>query len=240
MRRIDGRSDQAMKTVGVLGGLGPQATMDFETRLHDVSKSLIRPRFSGGYPPMLVYYYRHPPFVLSANFTPVLPLQPDPRLLQAAARLGEWADFLVMTANVPHLFQDVIEQAFGGPLLSIIEVTLAEVERRGLKRVGVLGWDEPKVYVDALERRGLSAITLPKKERAQLNQAIFALMEGRDGTKSQRVTREAVDALRAQTVDGIILGCTELPLLLRDNSNTSDLINPAQLLAEATVQYAIA
>ena len=47
-----------MKTIGVLGGLGPQATMDFEARVHAVSRRLIPGRGNGGYPPMVVYYHR--------------------------------------------------------------------------------------------------------------------------------------------------------------------------------------
>ena len=50
-----------MKTIGVLGGLGPQATMDFERRLHRVAQRLIAPRMNSGYPPMVVYYHRHAP-----------------------------------------------------------------------------------------------------------------------------------------------------------------------------------
>ena len=51
-----------MKTIGVLGGLGPQATMDFEERIHTVSQQLIPQHGNSGYPPMVVYYYRHPLF----------------------------------------------------------------------------------------------------------------------------------------------------------------------------------
>jgi aspartate/glutamate racemase len=50
-----------LKTIGVLGGLGPQVTMDFEARVHRVAQRLIPPHGNGGYPPMVVYYDRHPP-----------------------------------------------------------------------------------------------------------------------------------------------------------------------------------
>jgi aspartate racemase len=64
-----------MQTIGVLGGLGPQATMDFEARVHQVAQRLIPPRGNSGYPPMVVYYHRRPPFVMSAGGTrPALPL----------------------------------------------------------------------------------------------------------------------------------------------------------------------
>ena len=52
---------KVMKTIGVLGGLGPQATMDFEARVHRVAQRLSRRSYNGGYPPMVVYYFRQPP-----------------------------------------------------------------------------------------------------------------------------------------------------------------------------------
>src|SRR5436309_4334296 len=87
-----------MKTIGVLGGLGPQATMDFEARIHAVSQQLTPPKANPSYPPMVVYYYRHSPFLMREEHTPVFPLQPDPRILDAVKKLGACADFLVITS----------------------------------------------------------------------------------------------------------------------------------------------
>src|SRR5215212_6256116 len=78
-----------MKTIGVLGGFGPQATMDFEQRVHRVAQQLIPPQRNGGYPPMIVHYCRHPPVLLDADGQTRRPIQPDPRLLKAAHTLGQ-------------------------------------------------------------------------------------------------------------------------------------------------------
>jgi aspartate racemase len=64
-------------------------------------------------------------------------------------------------------------------------------------------------------------------------------MAGQAGPEESRLAVEAVETLRAREVDGIILGCTEIPLLLGDAAQAPDLINPAQLLAEAAVRFAI-
>ena len=229
-----------MKTVGVLGGLGPQATMDFEARVHAVSQRLIPQRGNGGYPPMVVYYLRHAPVLLADDGSPVFPIQPDPRLFAAARRLGALADFLVITANSPHAFREAIEQAAGRPVLSMIDITLDKVRQRGLRRLGVLGLGEPTIYLAPLGRLGLACETVDEDLRGRLDLAILALMEGRAGPDARAVARQAVDALRARGVDGVILGCTEIPLLLGGEADAPDLINPAQLLAEATVRYAMA
>ena len=228
-----------MKTVGVLGGLGPQATMDFEARVHAVSQRLIPQRGNGGYPPMVVYYHRHTPVLLNDDGSPVLPIQPDPRLFEAARRVGALADFLVITANGPHMLRDAIEQAAGRPVLSMIDVTLDEVRRRGFRTLGVLGLGEPMVYLAPLGQLGLACETIDGDLRDRLDRAIVGLMEGRTGPESSAVAREAVDTLRGRGVDAVILGCTEIPLLLGEAADAPDLINPAQLLAEATVRHAI-
>jgi aspartate racemase len=116
-----------MKTIGILDGLGPQATMDSEVRLHAVAQRLFPAHGNSRYPPLVVYYHRRPPFVMQDECMPVLPLQPDPDLLQAAQWLGTRADFLVTTANGPHILQAQIERASGRKVLSTIEATLTEV-----------------------------------------------------------------------------------------------------------------
>jgi aspartate racemase len=229
-----------MKTIGVLGGLGPQATMDFERRVHQVAQQLLPAHGNSGYPPMVVHYCRHPPVLLDADGRTLLPIQPDPRLLQAARALGQLADFLVVTSNGVHLMQPELEQAADRPILSMIEVTLAEVARRGWRRVGVLAYTSPRVYAQPLEQRGLAWESIDAALQTALDESIMAVMEGRAGTQATEHARRAVQALRARGVDGIILGCTEIPLLLADNLDDPDLLNPTALLAEAAVRHAMA
>ncbi len=228
-----------MKTIGVLGGLGPQATMDFEQRVHHVAQGLVPPQGNSGYPPMVVYYCRHPPVLVDATGHPQLPIQPDLRLLTTARALGQLADFLVIPSNSVHLLQPALEQAAGRPILSMIEVTVAEVTRRGWQRVGLLTFSTPQVYAQALDQHGLPWEGIDVELQARLDAAIGAVTEGRADAQATEQARRAVRALRAQGVDGIILGCTEIPLLLHADLDDPALLNPTALLAEATVRHAI-
>ncbi|HYE20146.1 MAG TPA: aspartate/glutamate racemase family protein, partial [Tepidisphaeraceae bacterium] len=135
-----------MKTIGVLGGLGPQATMDFEARVHNAAQRLIEPSANAGYPPMVVWYCRHPPAVMAERDVPVTPFQIEPRLLEAARRLGILADFLVVPSNGTHVFADEIARAAGRPVLNMVDLAVAEVRRREWRTVGVLTMGEPLVY----------------------------------------------------------------------------------------------
>jgi len=236
----EAKAPAAMKTIGVLGGLGPQATMDFEKRLHRAAQRVIPPHLNGGYPPMVVWYCRHPPVLVKEDGHPVLPLRADPRLLEAAGRLGQVADFLVIPSNTPHAVQPEIERAAGRRVVSMVGATIDEVRRRGWKRVGVAGLGQPVFYTEPLGRLGVACETLDAPARDALDPAIFRVMEGREGEAEQAAARAAVQQLRARGVDGIILGCTELPLLLGAAADKDpDLLNPAELLATAAVSAAM-
>ena len=230
---------QKMKTVGILGGLGPQATIDFEQRFHHVCRQLIPQKSNYGYPPLVVVYYRHDPVILDDDGIPVLPRRPDPRLFEVARQVGSLADFFMVLSNTPHVFKAELEQAAGRPLLSMLDATLAEVKRRRWRKVGVLGVGYPDFYTVPLEKMGVAHETLPAGERPALDAEIFRLMAGQETAASTRLTLDAVNHLRRRGVDGVILGCTEIPLLLGPHAEASDLINPAQQLAEAAVREAL-
>ncbi|HEX3176572.1 MAG TPA: amino acid racemase [Methylomirabilota bacterium] len=230
-----------MQRIGVLGGISPQATMDFEARLHRVCQQLVAPDWNRGYPRMVVWYHRQLPIRVDADGRPVVPRQIDPGLLEGAAWLGRAADFLVVPCNAAHVGVREIERAAGCPVLSMVDVTLDEVARRGWHTVGVLGFGgAPALYVDPLSQRGVRTRSIDTPAQARIDAAIRALMEGREDVAHQESALAAVDAVRAADVDGVILGCTELPLLLGAKADAGDLINPVALLAEAAVRRATA
>lgn len=232
-----------MKTIGVLGGLGPQATMDFEARVHRVAQRLIPQDGNQGYPPMVVYYFREPPISLPADGSlPTTLIPANPRLLDAAQRLGAWADFLVITSNGVHFFQEEIEQAADCKVLSMIDVTVNEVQRRNLKHIGIVDF-RPRtmnIYAQPLDQVGIRWEVLPAEMLPAIYGAVLAMDEGRAGREENQILQAGLTYLRGQQVEAIILACTEIPLILAEAGQGEDLINPAQLLAEATVRYAIA
>jgi aspartate racemase len=229
-----------MQRIGVLGGISPQATMDFEGQIHRVCQRLIPQHWNRGYPRMVVWYHRELPIRVDGEGRPIVPRQIDPGLLEGAAWLGKAADFLVIPCNSAHVGVRQIEAAAGCPVLSMVDVTLDEVARRRWRGVGVLGFGgAPAIYVDPLADRAVRCATIDDRLQRSLDGAIRAVMEGREGLGESEAALEAVDALRGQGVDGVVLGCTEIPLLLGRKNEGTDLINPAALLAEAAVSRAL-
>ena len=108
----------------------------------------------------------------------------------------------------------------------MIDLTLDEIRRRRWTRVGVIALGDPIVYTRPLDARGIAYEILAPEDREPLNAAMFRVMEGREDAADQRHARAAVEGLRRRGVSGVILGCTELPLLLREHGEGPDLLNP--------------
>ena len=229
-----------MKRIGVLGGISPQATMDFEARVHRVCQRLVPQSFNAGYPPMVVWYHRRLPVRVGDDGRPIVPMQVDRELIDAGVWLGKAVDFLVIPCNAAHVGLAEIQDAAGCPVLSMVDAALQEVARRGWQRVGVLGFrTAPPVYTEPLRKRGVACESIDTTRQARLDAAIQALMEGGEGPAETDAARSAVASLRAARVDGVVLGCTEIPLLLGDEAEAKDLVSPLALLAEAAVRHAI-
>lgn len=228
-----------MRRIGVIGGLGPQATIDFLDRLHKFSATVI-PQFANrGFPPVMVDFVREAPMLVLPDGTPIEPLQPDPKLLAAAKRLGPHSDFLVIASNTPHFFKSQIEKASGKKVLSIVDVVVEEVKRRGYEKVAVLAVGvtlRNRLYQDPLETLGVECITPSERLVERMDNASWSLMEGKK--PNMRPVNEASREF-SEKADGIILGCTEFPLLMHSGGDDYNIINSTQLLAEAAVRYAI-
>jgi aspartate racemase len=230
-----------MKRVGILGGISAQATMDFEARVHRIAQRLVPQQWNAGYPTMVVYYHRRFPIRIDDDGRPLVPREIDPQLVEAAAWLGRQVDFLVMPCNAAHVGVTDLEKAAGCPVLSMIDLAVDEVARRGWSHVGVLGFaGAPAVYLDPLRERGVRCEVIDATAQEPLDGGIRAVMEGRESAIDTRAARQAVETLRGRGVNGVVLGCTEIPLLMGDAADAPDLIHPAALLAEATVRLAVA
>lgn len=217
--------------------------MDFENRLHLASQSLVPQYRNSGYPKMVTYYFRDAPFVADAEGRPETPLKPNLELIKVAIELGAVCDFIVMPTNVPHFFKNDIEIASNKKILSIVDVTLEEVKKRAPKKVGLMTLGltlKNKLYNAKLDELKIPWISLEEDQLPKLDEYIWAIMEGKISQEGYEYACNMADFLRNKGADIIIMGCTEIPLLLMDKSKSPDLINPAALLAEAAIKYSIA
>jgi aspartate racemase len=206
-----------MATVGLVGGLGPESTIDYYRRILDGWQ-----RLQPGTAPSIV--------IDSLDVQRGLHLVAHDRpglvdyLSASLDRLaGAGVDFAAMTANTPHLVFDELAGRTSLPLLSIVEVCLEAAQRRQLSRLLLLGTSftmEAGFYAEVFGRRGATIVTPAAEERAWIHERyVGELLQG----VFSEATRQAIVSLvvrsqAADGIDGVILGGTELPLLLKDES----------------------
>jgi len=202
-----------MKTVGIIGGLGPESTIDYYRRILEAWE-----REDPSTAPSIV--------IDSLDVQLALRLVDTDRaalieyLLGSLRRLaGAGADFAAMTANTPHIVFDELAAGSPVPMLSIVEACAQEAQRRGLSRLALLGTRftmEGAFYPAVCARYGIVVVVPSEAERAWVHQRyVGQLLRGEFRDDTRQEFRSLVGRLRdEESIDGLILGGTELPLLL--------------------------
>ena len=161
----------------------------------------------------------------------------------AVKRAG--ADFLVICTNTMHKVADDVEEKVGLPLLHIVDVTGDAIRERGLHRIGLLGtrfvMTEP-FYQERLRDRFAIEMLVPGEDDIDtIHQIIYnELCEGKIKASSRRVCADIMSRLVNEGAAGIVLGCTELPLLIQPGDIHAPIFDTTRLHAEAAVNLALA
>jgi aspartate racemase len=223
------------KTVGVLGGMGPDATVDFMSKVialtpADKDQDHIH---------MLV---DHNPTVPNRQDAILGDGEdPGPAMAEMAKRLETaGADFLVIPCNTAYVFQNYIIDAVSIPLISIIDETINALPEK-CSRVGLLATDgclKAHVYQDALASNDMISIQPDADDMQELMGLIYAIKAGDTGAAIADTMRSLAEELVSQGAQAIVAGCTEIPLVLDNSMLNVPLISSTDVLAEKTVQLA--
>jgi aspartate racemase len=165
-------------------------------------------------------------------------------LLESAAKVARaGADFAICPANTTHEAFKVMGARSPIPWLHIVEVVANEAARRGITRLGILGTRflmEGTVYRDVLLNHGISAVIPETDHRERLNTLIFEeLVKGILKTSTREYFRSVAEALTRAGCDGVVMGCTEIPLILRSEDVEVPLLDSTRLLAKAALEEAL-
>jgi len=228
-----------MKKIGIIGGLGPEATIDYYKELINAFKT------NDGdlnYPEIIIY---------SVNMSEFLALMKAKDYDMATAYLLEkikglelaGAEFAALSANTPHLLFDRLKAAAGIPLISIVEATRDECLERGLKRTGLFGTGftmEASFYPDVFKKHGIEVVMPDAEDKALINHKLFSEIElgiFREETR-QLLIEITGKMVREQQIDSLILGCTEFPLILdQETYGGIPVLNTTRIHVETIAKY---
>ncbi|WP_209476584.1 aspartate/glutamate racemase family protein [Thermococcus stetteri] len=224
-----------MKRIGLIGGTTPESTSYYYRKYIEISRGLFEPYF---FPELVVF---------SMNFKA---FRDNPRawegrkeMLIAAARALEkaGAEVIGIAANTPHIVFPEVQRAVGAEMVSIIDAVAEEARKRGLKRLLLLGTKttmEMPFYREALERKGFLVVVPDGEERERVNSIIFdELALGKLESKLYLV--ELIEKYAKDGVDGVILGCTELPLAIKPGDVSIEVLDSAEIHMRALIERAM-
>lgn len=225
-----------MKVIGLLGGMSWESSIEY----YRIVNERVRERLGGLHSAHCVMY--------SVDFAEIEALQVSGQWEEAGRRLSlavsslkaAGADFLVLCTNTMH---KVADQLTALPLLHLGDATASAVLAAGIRRIGLLGTGftmEQTFYRDRLASHGLEVLVPDAPERADVHRIIYeelVLGEVRDDSRARY--REVIDSLVARGAEGVILGCTEIELLITQEDSPVPVFPTTRLHAELAADHAL-
>ena len=230
-----------MKTIGLLGGMSWESTIEYYRIVNQATRDRLDPLASAKI------------VMVSVNFAEIEALQHAGRwddagqaLAEAAARIeGAGADVLVICTNTMHKVAPDIERRIGIPILHIADPTAARIKAEGASKVGLLATAftmEQDFYRGRLEKRhGLEVLVPEPDDRKTVHRIIYEeLCAGVIKAESKAAYRRVIAGLIERGAEGIILGCTEIGLLIKPADVDLPLFDTTEIHARAAVDFALA
>jgi len=229
-----------MKVIGLIGGMSWNSTMEY---YRIINESFAR-KLGGLHSARLVLY--------NLDFDEIQRAQHEDRWDDLAGILIDagnavkraGADFLLICTNTMHKVAEDVKGEVGLPLLHITDVIGDAVRERGMHRIGLMGTKfvmRESFYQGRLRERFAIEVLLPEEDHMDtIHHIIYdELCEGKIDPSSRRVCGGIIGNLVAQGAEGIVLGCTELPLLIRPGDVNTSIFDTTRLHAEAAVNLAL-
>lgn len=228
-----------MKTIGLLGGMSWESTALYYQQINQ----LVRAKKGGLHSAELL--------LRSVDFAPIAEMQKAGAWDDAGALLAEHAkgleqagaEFLLLATNTMHLVAPQIEAETSIPLLHIADSTANALKEDGFEKVGLLGTAftmEKPFLIDRLQSHGLD-IVVPEVDRTNLNAIIFdELCQGIVSDTSRQTYQRAIDGMMARGAEAVILGCTEITLLISDEDSPIPTYDSTALHVKAAVDHMLA
>jgi aspartate racemase len=225
-----------MKSVGIIGGVGPETTSEFYLRvIFECQKQNKIQR------PDIVIASIPLPFEIERDLIEHNKGKERyiPFLVAEAQRLEKsGVDFIVMPCNSLHVFISEIREAVQIPVLSIIEETISYLKENNMRNVGLISTSATianHIYEDKLAECNISFVTPNDLQKAKMDKIILRLVEGQHLNSDRELILSIVDDLVNKGVDGVALACTDLQLLL-PKSDKVEIFDTMEVLAKVTVR----
>jgi len=221
------------KVAGILGGMGPQATINLYKAIIDKSIKEYNVRDNSEFPEMLIRNHS-PKTVLDNNSLCVLR---DDILDQVEKLLSNDVDFFVIPCNTIHIFTDDIRQRFDTPFVSILESVVEEIKTTDIRDIAIVGSKttiQNKLYENPLRENGYDNLYIPDEDKQnKLVDIIESIISKGANIEDANKLDIILDSLAAKGAKSVVLGCTELPLVKNMLRTKLKIFDSVDVLANA-------
>jgi aspartate racemase len=226
------------KIIGILGGMGPEATIDLFYKIIKFTPA------EKDQEHLRIIIDNNPKIpdrtaaILGKGEDPLPALQETAQNLEKAG-----ADFIVIPCNTAHYFLSSIQESVNIPVLNMIEETAKETKKRipQIKKVGLLasiGVYKSEIYHQHFKKFNIEVISPEEKDKEEIMKVIYTIKAGDLSKRVKKNILKITQKLIDKGAEAIIAGCTEIPLILKEGDVSVPLIDPTQILARIAVQKA--
>ncbi|MHB8710081.1 MAG: aspartate/glutamate racemase family protein [Minisyncoccota bacterium] len=229
-----------MKTIGILGGVGPQTT----SKVYLSIIKLIRERGEEKYPPIVIYNLPFPFVIEYEAIVQGINSEKMIAYLLDGAKILEKSgvDFGILPCNTLHKYIGEIRKAVKFPFLSILEETALALKERKVKKVGMLATEttiESKIYENVLKNIGINILYPSKNEQDTVNNIIVELLNETENSFQKEKLKTVCNALHERGAELILLACTDLQLIASDIKTAVPIIDTTEVLVNSSVREMI-
>lgn len=227
------------KIIGVLGGMGPESTAIYYHAVIKQCQKQYGAQYDQDYPEIFIYNLPIHDIVEGLE----KPEETLAQLVSGAKKIDSiGVDFMVMPCNTAHYFYPGMAKSISIPFICIFLATAKKIKAKGYKKVGFLATETTikyKSFEKDFEKNDIELILPDQTDQESLTKIIMNILAGHKLDSDKEQMKQIIERLKTKGAEAVVLACTDLPILFKQGDMDIEVFDTVEILAEATVQYAI-
>ncbi len=225
------------KTIGIIGGQGPASTADFYMGIVKYYQESFGARYVRDFPPMIIFSVPTPDLVESVEDEEMT----FSLIAEATKKLErDGSDFIIIACNSLQFFIERLQVFVKIPIIALSPLVAKHVKDKGYKIVGILSTDttiKKKIYDSYLAEKGIQLVTPNEIDQNSVEEVILNEIGGTSGIKDTEKLKKVIDNVQKAGAEAILLACTELPLVIKQQDVSMPLIDCNELYIQKAAKF---
>lgn len=219
------------KTIGIIGGMGPEGTADLYMKIVKYYQTNFNAKYDKDFPAFIIYSAPVPDVVESLENE-----ETTLKMLSKAAQVleGDGCDFIVIACNTVQFLLEKIRSSVSIPIMGIAEVNAEFAKKKGYKKVGILATQatiEKKVYGNEFDKNNIEIVKPSSEDQDKVTRVIMAQLAGKAANTERQILIEIAGRLKEQGAQTVLIACTDLPPIIKQSDVDIPLIDCTEIYA---------